>query len=314
MEYDVFISCKSEDYHYAKEIYKFLCSKNIRTFLADTELRKKGNADYGEIIDEALESATHFILFASKIEYVNTPYIKSEWRTFIEEKRSGRKMGNIITILKDFNAISLPISLRHYQSFKFYDYNDIVDYLPKSTRISSTSEVNRIDLSLTKRPSLKIYNLILTRILAVRPMRLGIEHTIEKALGIDTSQVKFLVNNTPSILLETPNVMSVIKIKQEIEKLWHKYVSLEIKEEEYNDIENLLFDIFMYNAGPAKLHVIKYIKGFLKIDLVTAKKIIDNIPNPISTNLNYDVANKMMKDLNEMGATTIIQKSKIKDT
>ncbi len=310
MEYDVFISCKSEDYHYARDIYEFLCSREIRTFLADTELRKKGSADYGEIIDAALDSAMHFILLASKAEYVNTPYVKSEWRTFIEEKRAGRKMGNLITVLKDVNSTLLPISLRHYQSFKYYDYKNIVDYLPKRKIIVSKSEINRIDPSLTIRPSLKIYTLILTRILATGPRKMGIEYTIKEVLGIDISQVSFLSNNTPYTLLETPNVMSAINIKQQIESKWGKYVSLEIKEEEYNDKENLLFDIFMYNVGPAKLLVVKYIKDVVGVNLVTAKELIDNVPKPISVNLNYDVANKMMKELNDMGATVMMIKSK----
>lgn len=107
MNYDIFISCKSEDYPFARKVYQYLREHNYNVFLADTELRKKGNAEYGKIIDEALDSATHMIIIASKPEYIQSTYVESEWRIFIEEKRSGRKKGNIITII-NFNVSLLP--------------------------------------------------------------------------------------------------------------------------------------------------------------------------------------------------------------
>ena len=91
MQYDVFISCKSDDYPFARKVYQYLKGQNYKVFLADAELRKKGNTEYGKIIDEALDSATHMIIIASKPEYINSSYVQSEWRTFIEEKRTGRK-------------------------------------------------------------------------------------------------------------------------------------------------------------------------------------------------------------------------------
>ena len=140
INYDVFISCKSEDYHYAHLIYKFLTEElGYVVFLADAELRKKGVAEYGEVIDEALDSAEHLILFSSKIEYINSSYVKNEWRTFLEEKRSGRKPGNILTVLKDVTISSLPISLRHFQSFTYDKYKDVKDFPPHSTKHSTIS-------------------------------------------------------------------------------------------------------------------------------------------------------------------------------
>ena len=132
IEYDVFISCKSEDYAYARDIYNYLkneCGRKV--FLADAELRKKGVAVFGEVIDEALDSADHLILFASKAEYAKTTYVKNEWRLFLEEKRSGRKEGNILTVLKGVELASLPISLRQFQSFEFEDFRGVVDFLPR---------------------------------------------------------------------------------------------------------------------------------------------------------------------------------------
>ena len=132
IEYDVFISCKSEDYAYARDIYNYLTNEcGRKVFLADAELRKKGVAVFGEVIDEALDSADHLILFASKAEYAQTTYVKNEWRLFLEEKRSGRKEGNILTVLKGVKLASLPISLRQFQSFDFEDFRGVVDFLPR---------------------------------------------------------------------------------------------------------------------------------------------------------------------------------------
>lgn len=131
MNYDIFISCKSEDYPVARKVYQYLKGQKYSVFLADTELRKKGNAEYGKIIDEALDTATHMIIIASNPEYIRSTYVESEWRIFMEEKRAGRKTGNIITII-NFPISALPISLRVFQSFVMNDFVKIADFLPIS--------------------------------------------------------------------------------------------------------------------------------------------------------------------------------------
>lgn len=131
MNYDIFISCKSEDYPVARKVYQYLKGQNYSVFLADTELRKKGNAEYGKIIDEALDTATHMIIIASNPEYIRSTYVESEWRIFMEEKRAGRKTGNIITII-NFPISALPISLRVFQSFMVNGFVKITDFLPIS--------------------------------------------------------------------------------------------------------------------------------------------------------------------------------------
>ncbi len=140
-QYDVFISCKSEDYPFAKKVYKYLKELNYNVFLADEELRKKGIAEYGKIIDEALDSATHMIIIASKPKYIESSYVQSEWRTFIEEKRTGRKTGNIITII-NFDVSSLPISLRQFESFDFKHYSEICAYLSIKNKKKNIENVN----------------------------------------------------------------------------------------------------------------------------------------------------------------------------
>ena len=154
-KYDVFISCKSEDYALAREIHDFLTNKGYSVFLADADLRKVGKARYGKVIDEALESATHLVLFASKPQYAVSTYVEEEWRIFLEEQRSGRKSGNLLTVRKGFDIAELPISLRGSQSFAFDEYEAIVDFLPMSNR---KSKMLVSDLTKNQRQPRKSFN------------------------------------------------------------------------------------------------------------------------------------------------------------
>lgn len=123
-KYDVFISCKSEDYGYAEEVYNFLNSNGIHTFLASKELREMGDSEYRNAIMQALESAYHLIIFASKPEYVESGWVFYEWDTFVNAKLNGRKDGQIMTILKGFNTNKLRIDLIKYESFPFANYKE----------------------------------------------------------------------------------------------------------------------------------------------------------------------------------------------
>lgn len=138
-QYDVFISSKSEDYEYAREIYTFLVNNGISVFFADEELKNNGSSEYSESIDQAIDASTHMMVFASKIDYINSTWVKSEWRAFTNEIRSGRKRGNIITILKDIQANSLPLVLRNYQSISYSNYQEsILNYIVNNNDVNST--------------------------------------------------------------------------------------------------------------------------------------------------------------------------------
>lgn len=198
VQYDVFISCKSEDYPFARKVYQYLREHNYNVFLADTELRKKGNAEYGEIIDEALDSATHMVIVATKPEYIMSAYVKSEWRTFIEEKRSGRKMGNIVTLI-EFTISDLPISLRHFQSFNLKSFDCIADFLPLST----TGNLS------IKQKLFPLYGIILgeTSVKDLETMRFNIDYdsdyiTINPDTGYEEHCIEFLADSQTSIITD----------------------------------------------------------------------------------------------------------------
>lgn len=130
MNYDVFISCKSEDYQYAEEIYNFLKESGITVFLASTELRRLGESEYRKAISSALKAAHHMIVFASKPDYIDARWVYYEWDMFVNAKLKGFKPGNIVTILKDFALDDINMDLWKYESMTLDDYQDrIIPYV-----------------------------------------------------------------------------------------------------------------------------------------------------------------------------------------
>ncbi|MBR5893128.1 MAG: TIR domain-containing protein, partial [Bacteroidaceae bacterium] len=131
MNYDVFISSKSEDYHLAKEVYNFLKANGLSVFIASEELKKIGEAQYANAIDEVLDDSIHMIVVASSVYNIKSKWVKYEWSTFSNDLKSGYRDGNLLTILSgDIELKTLPASLRHQQSFNFRSYKDeILDYL-----------------------------------------------------------------------------------------------------------------------------------------------------------------------------------------
>jgi hypothetical protein len=140
MKYDVFISSKSEDYHLAEEVYDFLRSEGLSVFIASEELKKIGEAQYSDAIDDVLDHSIHMVVVASSVEHIKSKWVKYEWSTFSNDLKSGYRSGNLITILTtSIELKSLPASLRHQQSFQIENYKDeILDYLPVIRDIASS--------------------------------------------------------------------------------------------------------------------------------------------------------------------------------
>jgi hypothetical protein len=114
--FDVFISKKSEDFPLAKEVFEFLCSRELRVFLSEESLPQMGSADYMKAIDSALEQAKHLVVVGSRVENLLAGWVEAEWRVFVNEKRSGRKTGNVVTVVSGgLTPERLPMSLRYYE-------------------------------------------------------------------------------------------------------------------------------------------------------------------------------------------------------
>lgn len=144
MEYDVFISCKSEDYIYAEEIYDFLTENGINTFLASRELRNLGDSEYRRAITKAMKSTYHMIVFASDASYIDSTWVYYEWDMYINAMLKGFKKGQIVTILKDININDVNMDLWKYESFTYDSYKEkILPYVETPESILRLSEAQK---------------------------------------------------------------------------------------------------------------------------------------------------------------------------
>ena len=112
----VSISAKSTDYAFAREVHRYLAGRGVNIVFNEESLPELGSSDYRKAIDEALERAQHMIVVTSSRENVCSPWVEAEWGLFINEKRSGHKRANIITVVVDgLGPAHLPPSLRYYE-------------------------------------------------------------------------------------------------------------------------------------------------------------------------------------------------------
>ncbi len=113
---DVFISRNKADAALAKKLHDYLLKKGLKVFDSDINLPKIGISDYRKAIDTALEETQHMVIVASSRHSLESEWVEAEWGLFINEKRSGRKKGNILTVIAgDMTIQQLPASLRYYE-------------------------------------------------------------------------------------------------------------------------------------------------------------------------------------------------------
>ena len=113
-------------------MYDYLTARGFRVFLSELSLREMGRSDYQAAIDLALEEAVHLVLVSSTRNHIESPWVMAEWRAFLNEIRSGRKKGNLMTMVAgDLTIDQLPVSLRSLQVLPLTEegLDDLVHYL-----------------------------------------------------------------------------------------------------------------------------------------------------------------------------------------
>lgn len=141
-EYDVFISCKSEDYDNAKELSSFLEANGKKPFLADLSMRNFKHDEYGDVIKGVIDICDTMIVFTTNPAYPDTPYVRFEWTVFSHDINTGKKQGKLLTVIpSDMSPNELPIGLRHVEAFRIYKEDErLLNYI-------NTSEDRKIDES-----------------------------------------------------------------------------------------------------------------------------------------------------------------------
>ena len=119
-----FIRAKSADYRYARQVYDYLTQEGVQVFFSQESLPALGSSDYRKEIDRALDESRHMIVVTASRDHVMSSWVEAEWGFFINEKRSGRKAGNLITVVVgSLQAGDLPPSLRYYEVIPFDPQN-----------------------------------------------------------------------------------------------------------------------------------------------------------------------------------------------
>ena len=139
--FDVFISCKSQDYGLAHELYDFLLNNGFNPFLADSSIKEVGIDQYTALIGEVINVCQNMVVFATDIRYLETPYVAAEWYTFINDINTGHKPhAKIVSVLSpEINPHQLPNWLRDKQCFTTENYKeDLISFL--SNRDDETIE------------------------------------------------------------------------------------------------------------------------------------------------------------------------------
>jgi predicted aspartyl protease len=133
--FDVFISHKSSDLSFARDVFDMLTHAGYKPFLSDMSIEKCGTTEYQKAIDSALGFAGHLVVICSSRENLESPWVEAEWRLFDGQKRAGKKRGNIIPVLcGDMTIENLPIALGRFQTISFHDPSwrtKLVNYLPR---------------------------------------------------------------------------------------------------------------------------------------------------------------------------------------
>jgi hypothetical protein len=132
--FDVFICYKTEDREHAITVYEALTKHGKRPFLSEVSL--EGKADFGQMIEFAIEAADHLVLVTSSRKNADAPWVRREWRIFEELILGGEKReSNIVTVMcSGMDAHQLPPPLRRFQAISKAEASwpaRLMQFLPK---------------------------------------------------------------------------------------------------------------------------------------------------------------------------------------
>lgn len=67
------------------------------------------------------------------------------------------------------------------------------------------------------------------------------------------------------------------------------------------------FDVVLEAAGAQKINVIKVVRAATQLGLKEAKDLVDSAPKPIKEGISEEDANKLKKELEDVGATVTLK-------
>lgn len=146
---DVFISANSSDFSFAWIVHDFLTEHGLSVFFCEKSLPLVGESDYRKQIFKAIDKAQHMVVVTSSKSNAESDWVQDEWGTFLNEKRSKRKTGNLVTVVTgELRPENLPIELRQQQVISLNDegLNKLISYVHVKKISEISSETGNINL------------------------------------------------------------------------------------------------------------------------------------------------------------------------
>ena len=170
---NVFISFKNtdasgkmtDDSVVAQKLYAKLVENNIPTFFSNVTLKEFGESAYKDAIEKALDEATILIIIATKVDYINSRWIKYEWSSFHEDiLANDKKDGIIIPLLSSSIARNeKPLAFRNNETFLIEkdSLDSVVEFVKKNLNKQNNNmptfafnkEIKNLKLNSTYAPS-----------------------------------------------------------------------------------------------------------------------------------------------------------------
>nr|BBH43095.1 ribosomal protein L12 [Spumella sp. NIES-1846] len=123
-----------------------------------------------------------------------------------------------------------------------------------------------------------------------------------------------------NLIIETLNTLTLLDILELIKKLeniynFEKYstlfntqpITVEV-EKKISNIEQSTFEVSMISIESSKkMTVLKLIRTLTNLSLTECKKLVDNLPAIVKSNISKEEAESLKKDLENAGATILLK-------
>lgn len=178
-KYDVFISCKitvpdreieekTPEYQWGQLIYKRLSQRGMNVFFSPVSLPAT-NGPYEPIVYSALQSSRYLIVMASKIEYLESPWIKNEWGRYLDIMKRSSTTPRCKLVIDNQVAKKVPGVLKAVSSHIEHDdrfvwladlEKAVLAALPEFANVKYDALTGRflsIDINTVKKPNSKTF-------------------------------------------------------------------------------------------------------------------------------------------------------------
>ena len=86
-------------------------------------LVRLGESDYSDSINRALEEAVVMVVVASRPDQFRSGWVDYEWKSFLNEILSRRKVGQLFTFTNRVSVAEMPYALRSRQRVTYSDFS-----------------------------------------------------------------------------------------------------------------------------------------------------------------------------------------------